>query len=207
MKEHEPAERDYDLERLIFFSDGVFAIVITLLVIELHLPAHWDLTLAGLVEAERLSLVAYAVSFIAVGVYWNQHRQLFGRVVRFHPGLVFFNLLLLGFVVLIPFGSELIVTGSREAFATDLALLIVVGLAQAMLWGFAAFVIDVTEQRFDRRERLGLLASMLSVPLMFGVLLIGALLGAQAGAAWMLPIVVLLGIIRWVLTRRAGLRS
>lgn len=207
MKAHEPAERDYDLERLIFFSDGVFAIVITLLVIELHLPAHWDLTLAGLVETERLSLVAYAVSFIAVGVYWNQHRQLFGRVVRFHPGLVFFNLLLLGFVVLIPFGSELIVSGSREALAADLTLLIVVGLAQATLWGFAAFFIDVTEQHLDRRGRLGLLASMLSVPLVFGVLLVGALLGAQSGAAWMLPIVVLLGIIRWVLTRRAGLRS
>jgi len=127
--------------------------------------------------------------------------------VRFHPGLVFFNLLLLGFVVLIPFGSELIVSGSREALAADLALLIVVGLAQAMLWGFAAFFIDVTEEHLDRRGRWGLLASMLSVPIVFGVLLVGALLGAQKGAAWMLPIVVLLGIARLVLTRRAGLRS
>jgi uncharacterized membrane protein len=207
LKKHEPAEKDYDLERLIFFSDGVFAIVITLLVIELHLPAHWDLTFAGLIGAEKLSLVAYMVSFIAVGVYWNQHRQLFGHVVRFHPGLVFFNLLLLGFVVLIPFGSELIVSGSREALAIDLALLIVAGLAQVLLWSFAAFFINVTDELLDRPGRLGLLASMLSVPIVFGVLLVGALLGAQTGAAWMLPIVVLLGIARWVLTRRAGLRS
>jgi uncharacterized membrane protein len=207
MKEHESAEKNYDLERLIFFSDGVFAIVITLLVIELHLPAHWDQTLAGLIQGEGRALLAYALSFLAVGVYWNQHRQLFRHVVRFHPGLVIFNLLLLGFVVLVPFGSELMVTGSKAALTTFLALFIAVGVAQAMLWVYAAFLSDVVERHIDRRGRLGLLASLLSVPILYGVLLIGALIGAQAGAAWVLPIVLLLGIARWVLTRRAGLRS
>jgi uncharacterized membrane protein len=207
LKEHQPAEKDYDLERLIFFSDGVFAIVITLLVIELRLPAHWDLTLAGLIREEGSALLAYVLSFLAVGAYWNMHRQLFRHVVRFHPGLVFFNLLLLGFVVLIPFGAELIVTGSRQAFAIYLALFIAVGLAQAMLWSFAAFFSQVTDQHLHRRSRLGLLANFLSVPLLVGVLLVGALFGAQVGAAWMLPIVLVLGVARWVITRRAGLRG
>ncbi|HEY4340939.1 MAG TPA: TMEM175 family protein [Steroidobacteraceae bacterium] len=207
MQEHEPAEKDYDLERLIFFSDGVFAIVITLLVIELRLPAHWDLTLAGLVREEGSALLAYLVSFMAVGAYWNLHRQLFRHVVRFHPGLVFFNLLLLGFVVLIPFGAELIVTGSRQAFAIYLALFIAVGLAQAILWSFAAYFSEVTDPHLDPRSRLGMLANFLSVPLLVGVLFLGALFGAQVGAAWVSPIVVVLGIARWVLTRRAGLRG
>jgi uncharacterized membrane protein len=207
LKEHEPAEKEYDLERLIFFSDGVFAIVITLLVIELHLPAHWDLTFAGLVRADRLELVAYLVSFLAVGLYWNLHRRLFRHVVRFHPGLVFFNLLLLGLVVLIPFGSEISVSGSREGVAIFLTLFIAIGLAQALLWSFAAFFSDVADPHLDRRGRLSLLLSLLSVPVLYGVLLVGALIGSLAGAAWMLPVIFLLRIARWTLTRRAGLRS
>jgi uncharacterized membrane protein len=207
LKEHNPAEKDYDLERLIFFSDGVFAIVITLLVIELHVPAHWDLTFKGLVRTERFDLLAYVVSFMAVGAYWNLHRRLFQHVIRFHPGLVFFNLLLLGLVVLIPFGAELSVSGAREALAIFLALFVAVGLAQAMLWSFVAFGSDVADPDLDARGRLRLLVSLLSVPMLYGVLLAGALLGSLAGAAWMLPVVVLLRIARSALARRAGLRS
>lgn len=203
MDEHEPAERNYDLERLIFFSDGVFAIVITLLVIELRPPPEWDHTLGGLLQAEWQALLGYALSFLAVGVYWNLHRQLFRRIVRFRGGLVFFNLLLLSFVVLIPFAAQLILSGpSGVPLALFLALLILIGLTQALLWSFAAFLGNVVEPRISRKERVFFLTHLLAAPVVAGVVLIATL--AQIQIPWAVLIAVVLGVARRIFAHRAG---
>jgi uncharacterized membrane protein len=199
METHDSPEKTYDLERLIFFSDGVFAIVITLLVIELHPPANWDRTFDGLIRAEWRSLLAYAVSFVAVGSYWNAHRQVFRKIVAFHPGLVFFNLLLLAFVVLLPFANQLIFeTGPRgEPFAILLGLISAIGVVQALLWGFAAFVAKVVDARIGMAARL---FTMLAMGLTPGLVSYVALAASRAGSATMLwvavPVAVGLAVIR-----------
>lgn len=200
MEAHEPAEKNYDLERLIFFSDGVFAIVITLLVIELRPPDHWDHTLGGLWQSEWYALLAYAISFLAVGVYWNHHRRLFRRVVRFHPALVFFNLLLLGLVVLVPFGAQLILKGSLPLF---LALLTLIGIAQALLWSFAAFFADSVDPSVGRNQRLALLISLLAAPVIAGALMV--ITQWQIRLAWVLLVCLVLGVARRVFVRRLAL--
>jgi uncharacterized membrane protein len=202
VEEHEPAEKNYDLERLIFFSDGVFAIVITLLVIELRPPDQWDHTLAGLWQSEWYALLGYAVSFLAVGVYWNHHRRLFRRVVQFRPGLVFFNLLLLGLVVLVPFAAQLILKGSLPLF---LALLILIGISQALLWSFAAFFSDAVDRRLSRKERLALLISLLVTPVIAGVVMVVA--QSQIRALWVVLLCVALAVTRRIFARRLGLSS
>jgi uncharacterized membrane protein len=202
VEEHESAERNYDLERLIFFSDGVFAIVITLLVIELHPPDQWDHTLGGLWQSEWYALLAYAISFLAVGVYWNHHRRLFRRIVHFRPGLVFFNLLLLGLVVLVPFAAQLILKGSLPLF---LALLVLIGIAQALLWSFAAFFSDAVDRSLGRNGRLAFLISLLAAPVIAAALML--LTQAQIRVVWVVLIVLVLGVGRWILTHRLSLRS
>jgi uncharacterized membrane protein len=127
---------------------------------------------------------------------------LFRRVVRFHPGLVFFNLLLLGLVVLVPFGAQLILKGSLVLF---LALLILIGLAQALLWSFAAFFGDVVDRSLSRNGRLGFLSSLLGAPVVAGVLML--LTQEQIGPLWVALTVVVLGVGRRILTHRLGLRS
>jgi uncharacterized membrane protein len=202
VEEHESAERNYDLERLIFFSDGVFAIVITLLVIELHPPDQWDHTLGGLWQSEWYALLAYAISFLAVGVYWNHHRRLFRRIVHFRPGLVFFNLLLLGLVVLVPFAAQLILKGSLPLF---LALLVLIGIAQALLWSFAAFFSDAVDRRLSRKERLALLISLLVTPVIAGMVMVVA--QSQIRALWVVLLCVALAVTRRIFARRLGLSS
>jgi len=205
MDEHEPAEKNYDLERLIFLSDGVFAIVITLLVIDLRPPTSWDSTLGGLWRSEWRALLAYALSFVAVGTYWNFHRRLFRRVVRFHGGLVFFNLLLLIFVVLVPFGARLIVSGPRgEPLAAFLGLLVLIGLAEALLWSFAAFFGNVVERSLGRKGRLAFLVNLLAAPVIVGLVLVATL--AQLSVLWIFLICLILGLTRWMLVHRFGLR-
>jgi len=78
---------DPSLDRMLFFSDGVFAIAITLLSIELHPPHDWDSTFAGLIRESWPMLSAFALSFLVIGVFWNAHRRLFLRMTRFTNGV------------------------------------------------------------------------------------------------------------------------
>ena len=93
-------------QRLEAFSDGVLAVAVTLLVLDLHAdPASPD-SLAAQLRQEWPSFVAYLVSFFIVGVIWINHHALFALVARVDRLLMFYNLLLLLFVTTIPFTTS-----------------------------------------------------------------------------------------------------
>jgi uncharacterized membrane protein len=101
------AKTDHALERLIFFSDAVFAIAITLLVIEIHAPhlpfgspdrAYW-LALAHLWP----SLLGYFVSFAVIGLFWMGHHRAFALAGRYHPKILPWNMGLLLTIAFMPF--------------------------------------------------------------------------------------------------------
>src|SRR5215207_5587653 len=102
-------ERQHDPARVLALSDGVFAIIITLLVLEVHVP---ELTqgqsLAEALEELRPSLVAFVISFILAGIQWVGHRDLFGLIRRTDRGLVWLNTLYLLPLCLLPFGAGLL---------------------------------------------------------------------------------------------------
>lgn len=98
---------DHALERLVFFSDAVFAIAITLLVIEIH-PPHLERgagTSEHLAALARLSpnFVGFAISFIVIGFFWSGHHRAFTLANRYHGGVVIWNLALLGAIAFVPF--------------------------------------------------------------------------------------------------------
>ncbi len=86
-------------ERLTAFSDGVIAVIITIMVLELKAPAG-D-TLAGLAP----SFLCYALSFVYVGIYWNNHHHVFQLVERVNGTVLWANLHLLFWLSLIPFAT------------------------------------------------------------------------------------------------------
>jgi uncharacterized membrane protein len=96
--------------RLEAFSDGVFAIAITLLVIELHAPAELEPgeTLAHALWLEWPSYVAYLVSFLTIGVIWLNHHRVFTQIVRVDGPLLVLNLNLLLWTALIPFPTSVV---------------------------------------------------------------------------------------------------
>jgi uncharacterized membrane protein len=107
-----PEERGLGFERLVFFSDAVFAIAITLLIIEVRLP---DLPRGATEDQLREALgalipkvFAYVLSFATIGLYWLAHWRRFRYVARVNERLVAINLVLLGFVAFIPFPTALI---------------------------------------------------------------------------------------------------
>ncbi len=95
-------------ERLQAFSDGVFAIAITLLVIEIHVPQAPEGELWRALLDQWPSYAAYLVSFAIIGIMWVNHHALMAFVARVDRPLLFLNLLLLLFVALLPFPTALL---------------------------------------------------------------------------------------------------
>jgi uncharacterized membrane protein len=136
-------ERDAGLERIIFFSDGVFAIAITLLVIDLRPPE----VVAGLSDADFLAamaelgpnILAYLLSFAVIGLYWLAHWRRFHFIVRADERLAVINLLLLGAVSFIPFPTALIGSQGDRAIAVVVyaVTLSVAGILGTISWQYA----------------------------------------------------------------------
>jgi len=81
------------------FSDGVIAIIITIMVLEIKVPEGFDLAaLTPLVPV----FAAYVLSFIYVGIYWNNHHHMFHAVQRVNGGVLWANLHLLFWLSLLP---------------------------------------------------------------------------------------------------------
>jgi uncharacterized membrane protein len=130
----EEIRKEFQLERMILFSDAVFAIVITLMAIEIHVP---DLKFS---TNEQLSyellhllptFIAYAASFLFIGITWYEHLQIFSLLKDYDKGLVIRNLLMLFFIGLFPFSATLIARpGNNTLFASIFIYFLIVILSK-----------------------------------------------------------------------------
>lgn len=109
---HPESRKEFQLERLILFTDAVFAIAITLLIIEIKIPElHGDEATEGALVHSMVRLIpkfaGFFISFMLIGMYWTRHHFLFGFVVDYTPKLIWLNLLFLVSIVLMPFSTGL----------------------------------------------------------------------------------------------------
>jgi uncharacterized membrane protein len=88
--------------RLEAFSDGVLAIIITIMVLELKLPEHGAHGFHDFFSATGLHLLTYVLSFIYVGIYWNNHHHMFQLVEHVSGAVLWANLHLLFWLSLYP---------------------------------------------------------------------------------------------------------
>jgi uncharacterized membrane protein len=106
---HNEIRKEFQLERLILFSDAVFAIAITLLVIEVKIPEPHgeisDKTLLHSLAQLIPKFVGFVISFIFIGLYWTIHHRMFGFVTAYNRRLIILNLVFLFFIVLMPFST------------------------------------------------------------------------------------------------------
>jgi uncharacterized membrane protein len=119
------------------FSDGVFAVAITLLVLGLTVPAHRGAVRHDLL-AQWPAYVAYLASFAYVGVIWVNHHQLFSRIARVNPGLLWRNLALLFTTSVLPFPTAVVGSAFRLADHADESAALTcyagIGAATATTW-------------------------------------------------------------------------
>lgn len=143
---HSANKKHFQLDRISFFSDGVFAIAITLLVIEFKVPViehATDHLLWESLSEMSWKLLGFVLSFCIVGYYWSVHHRIFGYVELYTSRLLWLNLFFLFSVVLLPFTSGLL-----GEYASDTHLLIPYGvyvlnicltaLMNAILWFYVS---------------------------------------------------------------------
>jgi uncharacterized membrane protein len=102
-------KKNFQLERIALFSDAVFAIAITLLVIEIKVP-ELDETTNGNLSFALGHLVphlfSFLLSFMVIGIYWLSHHRMFNYIINYDRKLLWLNLLFLFFIALMPFSSN-----------------------------------------------------------------------------------------------------
>jgi uncharacterized membrane protein len=143
---HSANKNHFQLDRISFFTDGVFAIAITLLVIEFKVPViehPTDHLLWDSLKEMAWKLLGFVLSFCIVGYYWSVHHRIFGYVEKYTPRLIWHNLVFLFSVVLLPFTSGLL-----GEYASDTHLLVpygiyvlnicLVALMNAILWFYVS---------------------------------------------------------------------
>jgi uncharacterized membrane protein len=165
-------ENEIEFARIVAFSDGVFAIAITLLVLNLgiseHLPSD-DVTQALLDQHQNL--FAYALSFAVIGRFWIVHHFFFSEITKFDGRLLALNLFYLGWIVLIPFSSQVLgdygdAPGAIVLYALNIAGVVLVGLwliSDARRAGFAKPATEETRSA-NRRALIVAAVFLLSVP-------------------------------------------
>jgi uncharacterized membrane protein len=135
-------KKEFQVERMILFSDAVFAIVITLMAIEIHLPETEHPITGEELPAILLHLVpvvlSYAVSFIFIGAIWFQHLRIFSIIKDYDKGLVIRNLVLLFFIGLFPFTASIITRakGNPLAFFLYIAIILLCITSQYILYHY-----------------------------------------------------------------------
>ena len=132
-------EGELDKARLEAFSDGVFAVAITLLALDLTVAGPGHGTLAHQLSDRWPSYAAYVVSFFVIGITWVNHHALFKSFATIDRALLFLNLLLLLFIVAIPFATSTmaayLTSGGADA---HLAAALYCAVFEGMALSFAA---------------------------------------------------------------------
>lgn len=136
----EPDKFELPLERVLFFSDAIVAIAITLLALELRLPVADDQSLhyADLLKPWHIYL-AFLLSFINISSFWNLHHRLFIYIKKMDDRLKLINTCWLFFIVILPFSSSVLSDHLGDSAAVTLYTLniLLIALSQRVLWAYA----------------------------------------------------------------------
>jgi TMEM175 potassium channel family protein len=176
-----------DLSRLAAFTDGVFAIAITLLVLGLSVP-QGDHDVNRRVLAEWPDLGAYFLSFAVVGRFWLVHHRFFETLRGFDAQLVRLNMAFLAFLVLVPYTTELLGDHADDTIAAVVYAL-VLGVIGSINWLMIRHTVRREHVREEARPAAEPLAgrAALVVPAVFFASIPVAFLNAHAAEAmWVL---------------------
>lgn len=158
-------------ERVVFFSDAVFAIAMTLLVVDLRVPDIDSGETSGEVIVSLLSgFLAYGISFAVIAINWNSHHRKFRVINGFDSRLIQLNFLLLFLVAFTPFPTSLMSEYAGEVPSVVLYAAVVASLSlvQYAMWAYAwrhDLVDKIIEPDMYRYVRRNVLVS----PVVFGI--------------------------------------
>lgn len=186
IKEH---KRTFQLERIMLFSDAVFAIAITLLVIEMKLPDMDEINNRALSIALLHTLphfISFLLSFFIIGIYWVSHHRMFYYVINYDKKLLWLNIFFLFFIALMPFSSSVygMYSGFNSAFLLYVFNISMVALFNFMMYGYISRPEKKLSQGLENRRLVRYFqARSLVVPLSFGI---GVVISMTSDSPWII---------------------
>jgi len=177
--------------RLEAFSDGVLAIIITIMVLELKVPHGADIQA---LEPLLPVFLSYVLSFLYVGIYWNNHHHMFQATKRVSGGILWANLHLLFWLSLFPFSTAWI--GENHLASTPAAAYGFVLLMAAVAYYILQYLIIVEQGTHsllaaaigrDWKGKLSPLAYLVAIPLAFVSPWIATAIYTAVALAWLIP--------------------
>jgi uncharacterized membrane protein len=176
--------------RILALSDGVFAIAMTLLILDIAVPATTDSDkLPGALLHLWPRYLAYLLSFLVISRFWVIHRQAFALVARVDPALIWLNLLLLLFIAFLPFPTAIVGAHNESAAAAVLYAVAVclTGAASAAYWWYASGSGNLLRPDVPRGQIRAMRARSLSGPMLFALTVpVAAFVPYVAEALWFL---------------------
>ncbi len=191
-----------EYDRVVFFSDAIFAIAITLLAVELRRPPAGVATgKAGLfTSGVGNSLLGFAISFAVIGLFWLGHHGLFRYIVALDRPLIALNLLFLGTIAFLPYPTQVLADyGNRPSVVIFYAACAgVAGLAEGAIWVYAAARPELVDPS-TQSVRLLFTLRVARIPFVFAISIPVALVSPRlAQYVWILILVFGLAINRFV---------
>lgn len=192
-------EQGEDVSRITALSDGLFAIVLTLLILQFEVPdipsSQATTELPAWLSGLHVLFFSYILSFVVVGLYWVVHHNLFQHIVKHDRVLLYLNLLFLLSVSFLPFPTELLGTyGTRLTWALYALNLTIVGLLMTSVWWYAVTQDLITEEMHNRTAKLITLRGLIA-PVVF--LLSIAVSSVSLTLAYLTPLLIVPLQILW----------
>ncbi len=198
-------EDQLGLERIVFFSDAVMAIAITLLAIDLRVPE-----IAPALAAQQLAVglaaikprfLTFFISFMVIAVYWISHHRYFRYIKRYDTRLMWLNLMFLFFIILMPFLASLL----GEYVFVPLALILytlaiaALGVSLALIWWYASSRHRLIADDLDADTIRTINVRLFVAPVMFLVAVPFAYVSSTAVIIvwWLSPLAVLAALRLW----------
>ena len=177
--------------RIEAFSDGVMAIIITIMILEIKAPEHDEIgSLIPLIPV----FLSYVMSFIYVGIYWNNHHHMFQVVKKIDGSVLWFNIILLFWLSLIPFATNWI--GSQSFSSVPMAcygfILLMCAISYRLvqnkiikLEGKESLLYKAVEK--DKKGKISLVCYTSAIPLAFVSPIISGVLYVSVALMWIVP--------------------
>lgn len=158
-------------DRVLFFSDAVFAIAITLLVVDIRVPdvVH---NASSQLQSNKYRILGFAISFLVIGLFWMGHHRLFRYIKALDRSAIFLNLLFLGTIAFLPYPTALLVASSTKqpgATVFYAACVAGAGVMELAVWLYAIRVKNLVPASVSPSLRRAELAQLLPTPVVFAL--------------------------------------
>ena len=179
------------VDRVVFFSDAVFAIAMTLLAFGIRIPDVRDDRVGAAIRASAGEFAGFALTFTVIGLFWMAHHRMFNAIRRVDSCLITMNLVLLGLIAILPVPSDLIGRdgGSSAAVIFYAATVALAGLAMAAVWLYATAGHRLIDPSYDRQSIIRGALRSTSVAVVFGLSIPIALISPSTAKLFWLTLI------------------